>query len=368
MIPTVSILLSAYNAERFLEEALESLLGQRFRNFECIAVNDGSSDGTAEMLDRAAARDHRFRIVHQRNSGLIASLNAAAALAQGKYLARMDADDISLPERLQRQVDFLDTHPKIALLGGAVEFIDSSGKSLGHSSSPTEHEEIFVDLLDRNPFWHPTVMMRREAFFACGGYRNVLAAEDYDLWLRMAERFELANLSDEIVRYRVHSEQITGKQNLQMTVSALSCRASAFARRSGASDPLSDVQHVTDETLMHLIQSVSEIVCERFAYKPSPTDFEILRSYFRWLYQAAELSPTCRIASFEALALFRRRDLCRQIRGEAHLAAVRHHALKGDRLGMLGALGSAVACAPQLISRVAIPTQGMRRHRDPRKG
>ncbi len=126
--PLVSVVMSVYNGERFLREAIESILSQTFRDFEFIIVNDGSTDGTAGILNSYALSDSRVRVFEQENMGQCASDNRGCSLARGKYIARMDSDDVSMRDRLERQIAFLENHEKVGLLGGAVEIIDDRGR------------------------------------------------------------------------------------------------------------------------------------------------------------------------------------------------------------------------------------------------
>ena len=148
-------------------------------------INDGSTDGTAAILESFAQRDLRVHVCHQENLALSRSLNRGCEMAQGEYIARMDADDIALGDRLMRQIEFMESHPEVDVAGGAVEFIDTTGKPLGMTRLPETDSEIRAAFSGHTPFIHPTVVFRREAFVALGGYRAAFEeAEDFDLWLR----------------------------------------------------------------------------------------------------------------------------------------------------------------------------------------
>ncbi|MBZ5705516.1 MAG: glycosyltransferase [Acidobacteriia bacterium] len=249
----VSVVMSVFNGERFLREAVESVLEQTFREFEFIVVDDGSTDQSASILDSYRKSDARVRVYHQENKGLIESLNRGCSLAQGKYIARMDADDIAVRERLMWQVDFMEKHPQVAVLGGAVEWIDATGKSLGTHNTPVADCEIKSELLHRNVFWHPTVIMLREGFVSSGGYRKVVVdAEDYDLWLRIADRCQLANLETVVLKYRIHPFQVSMSKRRQQTLCKLAAQASASLRRNGTPDPLEAVKEITPAVLAEL--------------------------------------------------------------------------------------------------------------------
>ncbi|MGZ8906047.1 MAG: glycosyltransferase [Methylobacter sp.] len=251
--PLVSVVMCVLNGERFLREAVESILDQSFRDFEFIVINDGSTDSTASILDSFERIDSRVRVYHQENMGLVESLNRGCGLAQGKYIARMDADDISVINRLMWQVEFMEKHPEVGVLGGAAEIIDIIGKSLGTSVNPIEDHELRNALLDDCPIWHPTVLMRKDVFVSVGGYRKVVfGSEDYDLWLRVADHYQLANLEAVLLHYRLHPHQVTVSKGRQLTFSTLAARATAAIRRDGIPDPLDSIEEITPAVLVKL--------------------------------------------------------------------------------------------------------------------
>ena len=260
-MPEVTLVMSVFNGERFLTAALESIMAQSMRDFAIIVVNDGSTDRTAEILEEYAGRSERMQVVHQPNSGVVDAANRACALARTPYIARMDADDISLPDRLERQLGFLQRRREVALLGGAAEFINESGDVLFTVDVPTHHDEIKATLPERNVFVHSAVVMRRDALLAVGGYRRAFSdtAGDYDLWLRIVERYEAANLAEVIVRYRVHRRQTTTMRLEEQTLAAIGARLSARLRRSGRPDPFDAMNAVTRDTLIRLGMTAAEI-------------------------------------------------------------------------------------------------------------
>jgi glycosyltransferase involved in cell wall biosynthesis len=191
-MPTISVLLPVYNALPDLSRALRSLSAQTFTDFEVIAINDGSTDGSGELLDRYARTDTRFHVFHQPNAGALGKvLNRAAELAQGKYLARQDADDASEPSRLENQVHYLETHPGTGLCGAWTWFIDPVLGPLFSLELPDEDKRLNHYLIQgMNPFVHGSVLLRADVFQKLGGYRGSYA-EDFDLWLRMSEKTRL---------------------------------------------------------------------------------------------------------------------------------------------------------------------------------
>jgi glycosyltransferase involved in cell wall biosynthesis len=202
--PLVSVIMSVYNGERFLEEAIKSILNQTFGDFEFIIINDGSTDSTSVILRRHGDLDDRMRIYHQENRGLIASLNRGCRLARGRYIARMDADDVSLPERLTKQVHHMKTNPEIGVLGSWIEYIDENGARRGDWRMPTAPGLIGWFLIFGTCLAHPSVLMRREIIEQLGFYRpEALHAEDYDLWTRASVVTRIANIPEILLQRRV---------------------------------------------------------------------------------------------------------------------------------------------------------------------
>ena len=212
MTPAVSVVMPVYDAEAYLGLALDSILAQTFLDFELIAVDDGSRDGSRALLERCAARDPRVRVIVRPHAGVSATLNAGLALARGALIARMDADDVAHPERLARQVAHLRAHREIVALGTEVEVIDPQGWPIRTLGVPLDHDAIDTALLRGRgeALVHPVAMFRREALEAVGGYRGAFDhAEDIDLYLRLAERGRLANLPETLLQYRHHLRNTT---------------------------------------------------------------------------------------------------------------------------------------------------------------
>lgn len=186
--PTVSVLMSVYNGERCVPEAIESILHQTFPDFEFIVIDDGSTDSTWQVLTAYAAQDSRIMLVRNgRNVGLTRSLNRGLALAEGKYVARQDADDVSLPERLSCQIRFLEEHPEVGAVGSAVKLIDAKGRAYLDVYSPIDHETLCASLLFDNDLCHTTLVVRSRLLRTLGGYDPDLPyAQDYDLWWRLS--------------------------------------------------------------------------------------------------------------------------------------------------------------------------------------
>ena len=198
----LTVALPVYNAMPYLPEAVESILGQTLRDFQFLIVNDGSTDDSADYLN--SLRVPRVTVVHHDNRGLGNTLNRTLELCETPFYARMDADDISLPERLERQLRFLESNPTVVLCGGQIHFI-AAGKRLPAPAAPLGHEAIYAGLLrGRNALCHPSVMLRTRAARAVEGYRIAGAGQDFDFFLRMGEHGRLANHRRVLHGYRVH--------------------------------------------------------------------------------------------------------------------------------------------------------------------
>jgi glycosyltransferase involved in cell wall biosynthesis len=263
MNPSVSVVMSVFNGERYLRESIESILAQTFGDFEFIIINDGSTDRTGDILLHYQKIDCRVTVHHQPNKGLIAALNTGCGLARGRYIARMDADDIALPDRLERQIDYLEHNPQVALLGSWVNIIDDQGRLLSTLQFPTDDEQIteWLSELHRVPFSHPTLVIGTDAFRVVNGFRSAfVAAEDYDLVIRIAERFQVANLAGPVLNMRRHSRSVSIKNIRQQVISILGAWAAASIRRAGGLDPTDGVEAVNRELLRSM--GVSDVIYE----------------------------------------------------------------------------------------------------------
>ncbi|MDX2369984.1 MAG: glycosyltransferase family 2 protein [Colwellia sp.] len=212
----ISVILPVYNAELYIEEAVNSILVQTFKDFELIIINDGSTDGSFEILSKLAMLDSRVRLISRENKGLIATLNEAISLAKSKYIARMDADDIALNTRLAKQFEFLQANPKVAVLGTCYRYIDVHGEIGSKRNTFTSHEDITASFYFCNPIAHPSVMINYSLlgsdFCYLEQYKTI---EDLELWSRLSVKYRLANLPDVLLHYRVLNSSVSGK-NLKL--------------------------------------------------------------------------------------------------------------------------------------------------------
>lgn len=220
------------DGEKFVAAAIESVLSQTFKDFEFIIVDDGSSDSTGEIIENFSKKDDRIlTISNEENIGLTKSLNKAITLSTGTYIARMDADDISLPERLQKQVEFLGSNPACGMIGSWAEIIDVDSKRITDYKYPTKSEELKKVLINYNPFVHSSIVFRKSIFEAVGLYdEDWRYAQDYELFFRIAEKYEIANVPEILIRHRIDENSITRKKNRKQAVCGLRARWSAIRR------------------------------------------------------------------------------------------------------------------------------------------
>ncbi len=201
-VPAVSVLMAVKDGAPWVREAVQSVLSQTEPDLELIVIDDGSTDATPALLD--AVRDPRLRVHRQESRGLTAALNRALGLARAPLVARLDADDVALPERLARQRAHLDAHPEVGLLGTAAREVDEAGREVRLVRPPTDDGAIRRALIRANPFVHSSVMLRRALCEAVGGYDERLpVAQDYDLWMRLGRATGLGNLPDVLVVRRL---------------------------------------------------------------------------------------------------------------------------------------------------------------------
>lgn len=227
--PLVSVLMATRNRASFLEESIESVLAQDYEHWELLIVDDDSTDKTPALLQDYARKDTRIRIVrNESNIGLTTSLNKALMIARGAYIARLDDKDLADPRRLRLQIEFLESHPAVALVGSWVLKVEEGGTSYVRKL-PTESEEIKRALIFFNPFVHSAVMMRKSALDKVGGYdERWTYAQDYELYFRLAHVYDLANLPLPLVKSRHAPRSITRTKNREQALFALKARQKAL--------------------------------------------------------------------------------------------------------------------------------------------
>lgn len=218
--PKVSVIMPVYNTAQFLKPALESILEQTFTDFELIAINDGSTDSSGNILDEYKMRDSRLIVVHQDNQGVVATANTALGLARGKYIARQDSDDASFNTRLEKQVAILDTQPEVVLVTGCFEVFDEDDEHLYREILPAEDEDIKRAMYLRNPIGHGSTLIRSASYADAGLYgdngdtRGI--AEDYELFSRLATKGKFMGVESATYKWRINTRGITYTQNQLM--------------------------------------------------------------------------------------------------------------------------------------------------------
>lgn len=264
-----------YNGRRYLNEAVDSILAQTFEDFEFVVVNDGSTDGSLEVLQEYARRDPRIRIISRPNTGLVGALNDGLAAARAKFIARMDADDVSLPDRLARQVDFMESHSDCVAAGSSYFVITSQGEVIGELAAETDAARISEMLIaGESALAHPTTIMRAESLRRVGGYRPEFAhAEDYDLWLRLDEIGQLGNLAETLFKHRWHFDSICQKERLTQSRHVVKANAEARRRRGlidGAGDALPPLHGIAAErSRPEFLRICCTVALRHKAYQPA---------------------------------------------------------------------------------------------------
>jgi len=230
-VPAISVVMPVYDGEKYLQQAIDSILHQTFDDFEFIIVDDASTDGTANILGNYDDK----RIIKLRNSknvGVASSLNYGIKLAKGEFVARMDADDISLPKRLETQYEYLRANKNVAVLGSACELIYANGKRTSSKWIPVV--DIYLlkwKLLFKNNVIHPTVMFRRDLIESLGSYSSEFSHnEDYFLWVRVSSKFNIVNLKDILLYYRVHGNSVSNIEKVAQHAASISVSQYAMSQ------------------------------------------------------------------------------------------------------------------------------------------
>ncbi|MBL4807066.1 MAG: glycosyltransferase family 2 protein [Rhodobacteraceae bacterium] len=295
--PEISVIMGVRNGEKYLAEAVESILSQTFGNFEYIIVNDGSTDNTLTMLQGFAKQDPRIKVIDRQASGLPTSLNIAIDRATAPFIARMDADDMSMPQRFSRQIAFLRQNEDIAVVGSSAIIIDSTGKRQKTKTMPITPQAVREKLPHRNCLVHPATMIRRDVLQNVGGYNvNYVVSQDYDLWLRILTVSDLANLEEPLLKLRTHSDQVTKTKSTKITMNRVAAVSDYFLRKYG----------------------ISNDVLQRSKYTPEGIAAKILE-----LYDLAPSSEDLPAINASAIRFFRRADLDQNMSAKLNAAIIK---------------------------------------------
>jgi len=287
--PKVTVLMSVYNGEKYLREAVDSILAQTFRDFEFLIINDGSTDRTGEILKSYS--DQRIKIInHEKNIGLTKSLNKGLRVAKGEYVARQDADDISMPERLDKEVAFLDTNKNVGLVGTDYFLINEKDKIIDKINCLTESKDLKEKLLEGNQFAHGSIVFKKECIEKVGMYREEFKfAQDFDFVLRISEIFHIANIPEFLYKWRINIDSVSvNKKTLQDKYALLAIEL-AKERREKGRDKL---QYLPDEERKKFLDSYLFSSIHKNHYK------EISNNYFFWskiLYQGKDYTGALKL-------------------------------------------------------------------------
>lgn len=216
----ISVILPVYNSDQYLKDSIESILNQTYKNFEFIIINDGSTDNSLKIIKEYAQSDNRIKVVSRENKGLVYSLNEGISLAKGEYIARMDSDDISMPQRLEKQLQYMIKNKDVDVLASKVKVFGDEDKStqayiLDKYCIDIYEKTIEYNILKENIICHPSVIMKHSYLNKIGGYREkYYCAEDYDLWLRsIKSNFRIRKIDEALVNYRIHKESKVRVEN-----------------------------------------------------------------------------------------------------------------------------------------------------------
>lgn len=208
--PKVSVIIPVYNSEKYLFEALESIRVQTFEDFECIVLNDGSTDKSQEIIQSFVEKDDRFILINKTNEGVGRTLKLGVSLAKSDLIARMDSDDISKPRRLEIQYNYLSKNQNVIVVGSGVQLINEKGRTIRRLNNSVPKNNLqckWTQLRAGIPFSHPSVMFRKNNVINVGSYTTDLA-EDFILWLKLFD-YQFANIKSKLIKYRLHSKQVS---------------------------------------------------------------------------------------------------------------------------------------------------------------
>ena len=249
--PKITVLMSVYNGEKYLNEAIDSILAQTFKDFEFLIIDDGSTDKTGEILESYS--DQRIKIIdNEKNIGLTKSLNIGLKIAKGEFIARQDADDVSMPERLEKEVEFLEQNRNVGLVGTDYLFINEKGKVVYIVKCLNGSRELKEKLLEGNQLGHGSVMLRRECIDEVGTYREEFKfAQDFDFTLRIAEAYDVANIPKSLYKWRINIDSVSVKKKTLQDKYALLAIELAKERKKFGKDKLQTLKKEEINSLLN---------------------------------------------------------------------------------------------------------------------
>jgi glycosyltransferase involved in cell wall biosynthesis len=295
-----------FNTARFLEQALRSVGAQSFRDFELLVIDDGSTDGSIDILRAFATTESRLRLISRENKGLIATRNELLGAAAGKYLAWMDSDDVSLPDRLKRQYELLRDRPELVCIGSFARCIDPEGSFLKLEEYPADHAGILQAQQQGGAMRFPTTMMRRDAATRVGGFREPFRmGEDFDLLLRLSEVGKMANIQDTLYLYRQHIESVCATLGQQWITYRDAILELSRERAAGGQDKLQrgEALRIEPRTLSRNGRQVSNVYFEWAAQGYENGNNKLALKY---LWKGLHANPTSVVTYRAALRILKR--------------------------------------------------------------
>lgn len=300
-VPAIDVLVTVYNGERFIAQTIDSVISQTIQDWRLIIVDDLSTDRTEEIIRSYAVRDPRILLIKGEHKGIAAAANIGLSVVTAPLVARLDADDVAQPERLQVQHDFLQTHPDVLAVGSDVYLIDENNKRLRRRRAPVGWQKIQNILKTRNCMCHPSATIRTSALQQIGGYRDKFRNSlDYDLWLRISEIGKIENIAQDLLLYRRHASQVSASANAhRQTIYSVGAATDHFLRKYGFADLECKVDESDNDDIAHKLALLYRTGIAAEDLRP------LNRHTIRLLRYARNLSPVaCKELSAAAIAYF----------------------------------------------------------------
>ena len=259
--PLISVIMPAYNAEKYIGEAIESILNQTLKDFELIIINDASTDSTGNIIKSYAEKDSRIVVlVNENNLNIAGSLNRGISVAKGTFIARMDADDIALPERLEMQAKVMSENPQVAVVGNDIQLINESGVVIGYRHYPTDSKSLKRVIFRYSPFAHPTVLIRAACIKEVGDYDKTKSpSEDVDMWFRLGMKYDFKSIPKGLLKYRVFLNSTSNKSLRRVELLTFKMRLNAVAKLGYSVGPVDVVYNILQFLSMHLMNSSTRV-------------------------------------------------------------------------------------------------------------
>jgi glycosyltransferase involved in cell wall biosynthesis len=283
MKESLTVLMTVYNAELYLRQSIESILNQTFCDFEFLIVDDGSNDQSVDIIE--SYKDSRIKLIRQANTGQTKALNRGIELAEGDIIARQDSDDISMPDRLMFQKNYIMKNQDVMLVGSYVSFIDQYGEEKGVWKPPCKHEKIVKDLQEYNTFCHGSVMLRKKQLNVIGKYRNAFKySQDYDCWIRLSEKYRVANIDKILYKFRMLPKSISQKRFSDQIDYHLLAIEARKKRKLNGNDYIEKLQEMNTKTFFTNILQIkkNELKKRKAAIALKRCGYEINKKNYRF--------------------------------------------------------------------------------------